>query len=56
MLNQRLSSMERNAQALRLERDKLIGISGDLKAQILTFEKQRELQSQKEKLNEFKKA
>ena len=35
MLNQRVGAIERQAGSLRTERDKLIQISGDLKAQIL---------------------
>ena len=54
MLNQRVGAIERQAGSLRTERDKLIQISGDLKAQILTFERQKEVEAQKGKMREYK--
>ena len=54
MLNQRVGAIERQAGSLRTERDKLIQISGDLKAQILTFERQKEVEAQKGKMKEYK--
>jgi predicted RNase H-like nuclease (RuvC/YqgF family) len=54
MLNQRVGAIERQAGSLRTETDKLIQISGDLKAQILTFERQKEVEAQKGKMKEYK--
>ena len=50
----RVSSYERQINGLKQERDKLISISGDLKAQILTIEKTKEIEERKTKLKEFK--
>lgn len=50
----RLSSLERQVTTLKNEREKLIQISGDLKAQLLSHEKQLELNKHQQKLKDFK--
>ena len=54
LYNCRLSSFERQVTTLKTEREKLIQISGDLKAQLLSHEKQLEMGKHQQKLKDFK--
>jgi len=54
MLNQRVSGLERQAVTLKTERDRLITISSDLKAQVCVMERQLERQKQEEKVKVYK--
>lgn len=53
MLNQKVSGLERQTVALKTERDKLIQISSDLKAQILKQERVNEKQRQDDKVKVY---
>lgn len=53
MLNQRVSGLERQAVTLRTERDKLITISSDLRAQVCVMERQLERKKQDEKVKVY---
>ncbi|TNV82817.1 hypothetical protein FGO68_gene13745 [Halteria grandinella] len=54
MLKQKLNSAERSNLSLKSERDKLIEISNELKAKVMTLEKQGEMKKQSEKLQLYK--
>lgn len=49
-----MNGLERQVGGLKSERDKLIGISSELKAQVLAFEKQKEMQRQNDKVQLYK--
>ena len=46
--------MERQVNGLRAERDKLIQISGELKAQVMGYERQKEVEALRGKMKEYK--
>ncbi len=53
-LQQRVNAQERQVKGLQGERDKLIQIAGDLKAQVLAHERQKEMETMRTKMNEHK--
>lgn len=49
-----MNGLERQVGGLKSERDKLIAISSELKAQVLAFERQKEMQRQNDKVQLYK--